>query len=513
MSLHIYDSAKRSLEEFHPITPGKVGVYLCGATVQGSPHIGHIRSALAFDVLVRWLQRSGYEVTMVRNVTDIDDKILVKSAEAGKPWWAWAYTYENEFAAAYRALGVLPPTYEPRATGHVPEMIELIQEIMDRGHAYVGSEGNVYFDVNSLPDYGSLTHQAIADLSVDESEAEPDKRSPHDFALWKASKPGEPASASWQTPWGRGRPGWHLECSAMSGKYLGAEFDIHGGGIDLRFPHHENEQAQSHAAGRGFARYWMHNAWVTIEGEKMSKSLGNSLTVSNILREYPAVLIRLALGTVHYRSTVAYSPSTLKEAGAVWERLAGFVERSVDAVGEVPAEDVAAVRAHLDSSAGGAANADASSRTVGTQEDYSGVDSIAAGREAVAFPQEFVDAMDDDLNVSAALAVIHQHVTAGNNALAVHDDLEIRSEQLLVRAMLDVLGLDPLAAPWRTAGGGGSDSLREALDSLVGSVLEQRAQARAAKDWSTADALRDSLAEAGIVVEDSADGAHWKLAD
>jgi len=333
--LKIYDSATRSLRDFQPLVAGQVGIYLCGATVQGSPHIGHMRSALAFDVFARWLRRSGYEVRTVRNVTDIDDKILDKSARAGWPWWAWAYRHENEFSEAYRTLGILPPTYEPRATGHVTDMIELIARIVEAGHAYAGDPGNVYFDVASLPDYGSLTRQELANMSVDESEAEPDKRGPHDFALWKAPKPGEPATASWDSPWGRGRPGWHLECSAMAGRYLGDVFDVHGGGIDLRFPHHENEQAQSHAAGRGFARYWMHNAWVTIEGEKMSKSLGNSLTVRAVAREVPPVVLRLALGTVHYRSTVAYSPATLAEAAAVWERLSGFATRSADMVGEV----------------------------------------------------------------------------------------------------------------------------------------------------------------------------------
>ena len=455
-----------------PLQPGKVGVYLCGATVQGSPHIGHIRSALAFDVLVRWLRRSGYDVTMVRNVTDIDDKILQKSAEAGKPWWAWAYTYENEFAEAYRTLGILAPTYEPRATGHIPQMLELIQQIMDAGHAYVGAPGNVYFDVTSLRDYGSLTRQALENMNVDESDMEPDKRNPHDFALWKAPKQGEPADASWDSPWGRGRPGWHLECSAMSGRYLGDDFDIHGGGIALRFPHHENEQAQSHAAGRGFARYWMHNAWVTIEGEKMSKSLGNSLTVQNIVKDVPPVVLRFALGTVHYRSTVAYSPETLTEAAAVWDRLAGFVNRSVEAVGEVSAQHIAAL----------------------------GPDDL---------PEDFVTALDDDLNVSAGLAAIHEAVTNGNNALSERDDPAILAAQTSVRAMLDVLGLDPLAAPWR--GSSSHDDLYEALNSLVVNVLDDRAAARAQKDWARADALRDSLTNAGIVVEDSADGARWHV--
>ncbi len=471
VSLKIYDSAAHSLRDFEPLEPGRAGIYLCGATVQGTPHIGHMRSALAFDVLARWLRRSGYDVRMIRNVTDIDDKILRKSAEAGRPWWEWAYRFEREFSQAYRTLGVLPPTYEPRATGHIADQIELIQAILDAGHAYVGNPGNVYFDVASLPDYGSLTRQSLANMTVDESDVEPDKRNPHDFALWKAPKPGEPETAAWAAPWGRGRPGWHIECSAMAGRYLGETFDIHGGGIDLRFPHHENEQAQSHAAGRGFARYWMHNAWVTIEGEKMSKSLGNSLTVEAVAREVPPVILRFALGTVHYRSTVAYSPATLAEAQAVWDRLAGFVARAAE------------------------------SEEIGLDE----VASLGPDR----LPAEFTAAMDDDLNVSGALAAVHEAVTKGNTALSERDSAGVRRAQLEVRSMLDILGLDPLSPQWRS--GAGSDAVGKALDALVADMLERRAQARAAKDWATADAVRDSLSAAGVVVEDSPEGARWHV--
>lgn len=471
VSLKIYDSAAHSLRDFEPLEPGRAGIYLCGATVQGAPHIGHMRSALAFDVLARWLRRSGYDVRMIRNVTDIDDKILRKSAEAGRPWWEWAYRFEREFSQAYRTLGVLPPTYEPRATGHIADQIELIQAILDAGHAYVGDPGNVYFDVASLPDYGSLTRQSLANMTVDESEVEPDKRNPHDFALWKAPKPGEPETAAWAAPWGRGRPGWHIECSAMAGRYLGETFDIHGGGIDLRFPHHENERAQSHAAGRGFARYWMHNAWVTIEGEKMSKSLGNSLTVEAVAREVPPVILRFALGTVHYRSTVAYSPATLAEAQAVWDRLAGFVARAAEAE-EIGLDEV-----------------------------------VSLGPDRL--PAEFTAAMDDDLNVSGALAAVHEAVTKGNTALSERDPAGVRRAQLEVRSMLDILGLDPLSPQWRS--GAGSDAVGKALDALVADMLERRAQARAAKDWATADAVRDSLSAAGVVVEDSPEGARWHV--
>ncbi|MDY5135547.1 cysteine--tRNA ligase, partial [Actinotignum timonense] len=455
MSFKIYDSSARAVRDFVPLEPGKVSVYLCGATVQGSPHIGHIRSALAFDVLVRWLRRCGNEVRLVRNVTDIDDKILDKSTQAGAPWWAWAYRFEKEFSAAYRTLGILDPTYEPRATGHIPQMITLIQEIIDAGHAYVGKPGNVYFDVASLPDYGSLTRQKLENMVVDEEGGEADKRNPHDFALWKAPKPGEPESAAWDTPWGRGRPGWHLECTAMSTHYLGKEFDIHGGGIDLRFPHHENEQAQAHAAGRNFARYWMHNAWVTVNGEKISKSLGNVISLEDVTAQVSPAVVRFALGTVHYRSTVDYSPQGLAESGAVWERLAGFVERAVAATEEVPAEEIAAV---------GPAD----------------------------LPEAFVRALDDDLNVSSGLAAIHEEVRHGNAALAERDSAGVRAAQVRVRAMLDVLGLDPLAAPWRNSSGADKATAR-ALGAVVDTMLEERAAARAAKDWARADALRDAL--------------------
>ncbi|MBS6073023.1 MAG: cysteine--tRNA ligase [Actinomyces urogenitalis] len=489
-ALRLYDSAARAVVPLAPtVTPGTVAIYLCGATVQGSPHIGHMRSGIAFDVLRRWLERCGQHVLLVRNVTDIDDKILAKSAAATPPvpWWAWAQRFEREFDAAYRALGVTPPTYEPRATGHVPQMIDLIQRLLDAGHAYVGEAGNVYFDVRSLPDYGSLTNQWVDDLATTEDESqldedvEADKRDLRDFALWKKAKPGEPADAAWDTPWGRGRPGWHLECSAMSRRYLGESFDIHGGGIDLRFPHHENEQAQSHGAGWGFARRWVHNAWVTVKGEKMSKSLGNSLVVAELLKSYDPAVLRLALGTVHYRSTVEFSEETLDSAAALWERLAGAVTRAAEV-----SDDVDAPGEQL--------------------------------RER-ALPAEYVAAMDDDLNLAGAMAVVHATLKRLNTALAASavDATEVGEAALDLRAELDVMGLDPLAEPWRSrvlgaGAAGGSDAAMSALDHLVTALIEDRAAARAAKDWARADALRDQLTAAGVVVEDGADGARWHLA-
>jgi len=470
VTLHLFDTAARALREFVPLKPGEVGIYVCGATVQASPHIGHMRSVVAFDVLTRWLTRSGLRVTMIRNVTDIEDKILEKAKAAGEPWWAWAMTHEREFRDAYDALGVIRPSYEPRATGHITDMVELMQQLVERGHAYVSGDGDVYFDVRSFPEYGEFTHQRLEDLSPSDDGESAGKRDPHDFALWKASKPGEPATASWPTPFGRGRPGWHLECSAMADRYLGETFDIHGGGLDLRFPHHENEIAQSRAAGRGFARYWLHHGWVTQSGKKMSKSLGNSLLVSAILEQTDAVVLRYVLTAAHYRSMIEYSDDTLREGQATWERLSGFVARASERVGVPTSAEVAVAE----------------------------------------LPAPFVAAMDDDLNVPAALAVVHEHVRAGNTALAGADATETRSALLAVRAMLDVLGLDPGAMPWARSGAGGRAS--SALEVLVSAELDARADARAARDFAAADAIRDRLAGAGVLVEDASDGARWSLA-
>ena len=515
LALSLYDSAARAVVPLAPTaTPGLVTIYLCGATVQGSPHIGHMRSGIAFDVLRRWLERSGQEVRLIRNVTDIDDKILTKSAAAQppEPWWAWAQRFEREFDAAYRALGVVAPTYEPRATGHIPEMIDLVQRLLDAGHAYIGESGNVYYDVRSLPGYGSLTNQRLEDLATTEDESqldddvEADKRDPRDFALWKAAKPTEPAAAAWDAPWGRGRPGWHLECSAMSRRYLGETFDIHGGGIDLRFPHHENEQAQSHGAGWGFARHWVHNAWVTIKGEKMSKSLGNSLVVAELLKRYDAAVLRLALGTVHHRSTVEFSEETLADAEALWERLSGAILRAYELTGSQP--DDAAAGSH--------------------EATPHPVDAPAEQVRARALPTEFTAAMDEDLNLAGAMAVVHATLKALNVTLAKAgssagqgtsaDQREaVIGLALDLRSQLDVLGLDPLAEPWRTGvldglGSSQGGAAMETLDRLIQHDLDERAQARAAKDWPRADALRDKLTQAGVVVEDSPSGARWHLA-
>ncbi len=518
--LNLYDTASHQVSHFVPLKPGEVGIYVCGATVQSSPHIGHIRAAVAFDIVRRWFLKLGYKVTFVRNVTDIDDKILDKAAAAGQRWWARAYYYEREFTEAYNTLGVLPPTVEPRATGHMSDMIDLIQRILDNGHGYVVTDangkptGNVYFDVASWPHYGELTHQkqtsevdeaaAVADRMgpsvdatgadkynpVDPADASPDKHDPRDFALWKAPKDTDPEDARWSTPFGVGRPGWHIECSAMSHRYLGDGFDIHGGGLDLRFPHHENEMAQTCAAGYPSAARWMHSAWVTAKGEKMSKSLGTGLSVPSVLAEHSAWVVRYALGSVQYRSMLEWSDQALVEAQAAYDRVSNFIERAGVALGGQPSrEEVTAVSA----------------------DDL---------------PADFVAAMNDDVNVSGATAAIFTAIRSGNTLLSQLADradsetakAEVREALLAVRAMLDTLGLDPLAEPWVSAGaaGGAADGTAEspehaALEALIAEQLNARAEARKAKDFAKADQIRDALTEAGIAIEDGPQGSTWSL--
>lgn len=518
--LNLYDTASHQVSHFVPLKPGEVGIYVCGATVQSSPHIGHIRAAVAFDIVRRWFLKLGYKVTFVRNVTDIDDKILDKAAAAGQRWWARAYYYEREFTEAYNTLGVLPPTVEPRATGHMSDMIDLIQRILDNGHGYVVTDadgkptGNVYFDVASWPHYGELTHQkqtsevdeaaAVADRMgpsvdatgadkynpVDPADASPDKHDPRDFALWKAPKDTDPEDARWSTPFGVGRPGWHIECSAMSHRYLGDGFDIHGGGLDLRFPHHENEMAQTRATGYPSAARWMHSAWVTAKGEKMSKSLGTGLSVPSVLAEHSAWVVRYALGSVQYRSMLEWSDQALVEAQAAYDRVSNFIERAGVALGGQPSrEEVTAVSA----------------------DDL---------------PADFVTALNDDVNVSGATAAIFTAIRSGNTLLSQLADradsetakAEVREALLAVRAMLDTLGLDPLAEPWVSAGvaGGAADGTAEspehaALEALIAEQLNARAEARKAKDFAKADQIRDALTEAGIAIEDGPQGSTWSL--
>jgi cysteinyl-tRNA synthetase len=474
VTLRLYDTASRSVREFTPLQPGRVSLYLCGATVQAPPHIGHIRSGVDFDILVRWLRASHYEVTYCRNVTDIDDKILQVAMQEEVPWWLVAERNQRAFSRAYDVLGCLPPSVEPRATGHVPEMIMLMQRLIDSGHAYA-SGGDVYFDVQSLPSYGALSGQRLDHMrAAADTEDGGAKRDPRDFALWKGAKPGEP---TWPTPWGPGRPGWHLECSAMSTKYLGATFDIHGGGLDLLFPHHENEQAQSHAAGDGFARYWVHNGLVRIGGEKMSKSLGNSLLVDQMVSRVRPAELRYFLGQAHYRSPIDYSPEALAEAATAYRRIEGFVTRAAELAG--PGLD-------------------------GTGP--AGAPNVPA--DASALPGGFIAAMDDDLGVPQALAIVHDSVRDGNAALAAGDVAGTAKYLAEVRAMLSVLALDPLAEPWAVAPGG---DLRSVVDALVSVALEQREAARARKDFAAADAIREQLQRGGVLIEDTPRGPRWEL--
>lgn len=472
--MRFYDSATSSIRDFEPVVPGEARIYYCGATVQGEPHVGHIRSALVFDQLARWMRYRGFKVTTVRNVTDIDDKILAKSVESAQPtytgehpneqWWALAYRYEKVFARAYATLGIDPPTYEPRATGHIPEMFELIQRLIDRGHAYpaLDDSGDVYFDVRSWEHYGALTRQSVDDMQ-DSTDADPrGKRDPRDFALWKGYKEGEPLTAAWDSPWGRGRPGWHLECSAMAGKYLGKRFDIHGGGLDLRFPHHENELAQSTAAGDDFANFWMHNGMVTYEGEKMSKSIGNTISPVQMLQQARPLVVRYYLGSAHYRSVLDYRPTSLEEARVAIERVEAFLAATLELMDPNPQD-----------------------RRV---------------------PQDFADALDDDMNIPRALAVLHEQTRAGNAALAAGTDASEFANA--VWAMTNVLGLISLM---NLDGSGASGAEHQALDALIHTILEQRASARAEKDWATADRMRDVLAATGITVKDGAQGSTWSL--
>ncbi|MDO8384293.1 MAG: cysteine--tRNA ligase [Microbacterium sp.] len=465
MTLRLYDTKAQQLRDFVPSDPGRVSMYVCGPTVQSGPHLGHLRGALAFDVLRGWLEHRVGPVTYVRNVTDIDDKVLA-NATPDETWWALAYRMELAFSDAYSQIGIRPPTYEPRATASIPQMQELIGRLIAEGHAYA-AEGDVYFDVRSWPAYGSLTRQSL-DAMEAAADADPrGKRDAHDFALWKGAKADEPASAIWDSPWGAGRPGWHIECSAMSRRYLGPEFDIHGGGLDLRFPHHENELAQSSAAGDAFARYWVHNGLVTVDGQKMSKSLGNFVLAEDILRAYDPLVVRYALVSAHYRSSLDITESSFAEAASALERLRTFLVRLGRARG---------------------------------RGEY--------GWFATDLPDAFVAAMDDDLGVPEALAVLHETVRAGNAALDAGDVDTATTAAIHVHTMAGILGIDPMSERWR----GHSDGAEaRALHTLVTSLIDQRAHARAGKDWAAADRIRDAVAAAGITLEDTSDGTHWSI--
>ena len=453
-ALNLYDTKSRTVAAFKPIKKGEVGIYLCGATVQAPPHIGHIRSGVNFDILRRWLIASGFNVTFVRNVTDIDDKILHKAIHEEIPWWQVAMKYERAFTDAYNALNVLPPSYEPRATGHITQMIELMQKLVDNGSAYAPGNGDVYLEVRKLKEYLTLSNQKLDDLLSSEDSDSKQKKDPRDFALWKAAKKGEP---SWPTPWGDGRPGWHLECSAMAHAYLGEAFDIHGGGLDLIFPHHENEIAQSTAAGYRFANTWMHNAWVTTSGEKMSKSLGNSLQVVEILKKVRGIELRWYLGSAHYRSMLEFSFEALSESATAFKRIESFLSRAESVLGKAP---------------------------------------------EVLIADEFAAAMNDDLAVPLGLAFISESMRIGNSA---GEDKKVLAKTAgEIRGALSILGCDPKDAAFAS-----SKSNDLAMDGLIKLALEQREAARVRKDFAAADQIRDQIAALGITVEDTSNGPRW----
>jgi cysteinyl-tRNA synthetase len=458
VALQIFDSKLQSIRAFSSLQAGKVSLYVCGPTVQSAPHVGHLRSAVAFDIVARWLRLGhGLDVRMVRNVTDIDDKILLNATEQGVDWQVLARDVEQVFNEVYESINA-NVELRPRATDHIADMIELIELLISRGHAYAAADGsgNVFFDAGSWPAYGELTNQKLDNLEG-EADASHGRKNPHDFALWKSTKANEPESAAWPSPWGSGRPGWHIECSAMTRAILGEKFDIHGGGLDLRFPHHENELAQSRAAGFEFANYWMHNGLVTVGGQKMSKSLGNGVSVPELFEQGSANAIRYWLGSAHYRTTLDYSLENIADAVGAMSRIQNFVKRA--------------------------------SATTSVDEKFS----------ADALPQPFVDAMNSDFGVPSALAALHERVRAGNAALDSGGD--VGSHLASVLAMLEVLGITVEAEA----------EVDEDFAARVGSLIEQRRNARDNKDFALADQIRDELQQMGVTIEDTPTQTTWSL--
>jgi cysteinyl-tRNA synthetase len=470
MGLAVYNTLTRRKEPFEPLEAGRVGMYVCGPTVYDHPHLGHARAAVAFDVIRRSFEFLEYRVTYVRNVTDVDDKIIARAAEEGRTPWEVAEEYTRIYDEQMTALGVRPPNVAPRATGHIQDMIRLVSELVDSGHAYTVDGGDVYFSVESFPSYGALSNRTLEDVRAGERvEPDPRKRNPLDFALWKGAKPGEP---SWTSPWGEGRPGWHIECSAMSTKYLGKTFDIHGGGQVLIFPHHENEIAQSEAAtGVPFARVWLHNGFVTIDQEKMAKSLKNFVTVRDVLADFPAPAVRTLLAGAHYRSQIDFSPHALDDGRATWDRLATFDR---NAAGALAGRDHPPEADHIEP-----------------------------------WHSKFTAAIEDDFNTPEALAVLFDLVSNGNALIERADRgdagaaRELASVHQEFDALAEVLGVSP-ARDWPQAPRGTA-----ALAPLVEYLLELREEARRAKDFAGADAIRDRLSAAGVVVEDRPAGPRW----
>ena len=456
MALELFDSKTQSLREFVPKEPGRVGMYVCGPTVQSAPHLGHLRSALVYDLLKRWLEANDLKVTMVRNVTDIDDKVLVNAQAANRDWIEFAGEVEQSFNDAYRSLGIEDPTHTPHATEHIADMIALVESLIAKGHAYQAEDGsaNVFFDTGSWSEYGELTNQKLENMEG-ESENTFGKRNVHDFALFKAHKEGEPESAAWNTPWGKARPGWHIECSAMAKHFLGESFDIHGGGLDLRFPHHENELAQSRANGDAFANFWLHNALVTIQGQKMSKSLGNGVSVEQLLEAGSWSAIRYWLSSSQYRSNLDYTPTSLSDAQSALDRISGFIKRA----------------------------------------------KLQTSSVSVPLPESFVAAMNSDLNVPGAIAVVHETVRAGNTALDSNEIETVTTCLSQVVQMVEVLGLTLEEAK----------EIDPALTQKIEELISLRAEAKASKDFAKADQIRDELTTLGVTLEDLPNQTIWSI--
>lgn len=494
MSLHVYNTLERKKVPFIPRDEGKVSIYSCGITPYDSTHLGHARQYVLWDVFRRYLEWLGYEVTYVQNYTDVDDKIIAKAQAEGVSCQAVANRYIDEYVEVMDALGVRQADKYPRVTENIPEIIELVRSLEDRGLAY-SSDGDVFFSVMAFPHYGRLSGRSADDMEAGARvEVDVRKRDPMDFALWKSAKPGEPA---WESPWGMGRPGWHIECSAMAVKYLGAGFDMHGGGMDLIFPHHENEIAQAQGGtGMEFARYWLHHGFITVNAQKMSKSSGNFASVANMLTQFNPMAIRLYLLSMHYRNPMNFSTDEVAQAQKSLDRLAGAYN-SLKKTAEVSAGEVSTSSTGV---ADGTALQEASERAM----------------------VMFRSAMDDDFNTALALAAIYDlarevnrtaalpEVKKGAPVLRAHDAYRVMGE------LMGILGLADILSAREVDGGAarrdGSSDVK-LLDGVLRMILEMRREAREAKNWALSDRIRDGLREAGIAVEDTQEGAKWRRLD
>jgi cysteinyl-tRNA synthetase len=478
-SLSLYDSKRQEKLTFKPIVDGEVSLYVCGPTVQSAPHAGHLRSALVYDLMSNWFRALGYKVKLVRNVTDIDDKILENAKQQSIDWQDLAKAMHQKFDEAYAKLAIAKADVEPLATEHIESMQNIITLLIERGHAYQATDGsaNVYFASNTWPNYGELTNQKLDDMEAGD-EAVAGKRAPHDFALWKASKAGEPETAAWPSPWGSGRPGWHIECSAMSTDALGTNFDIHGGGLDLRFPHHENELAQSRAAGFDYANYWVHNGLVNSNGTKMSKSLGNFVSAEDLFQQDARGLaVRYYLLTAHYRANLEYHDGVLAEAQANIRGIESFVKRALNLV----------------------------------HPELAQPQSFKSEFDFAALPADFVAAMNDDFNIPSALAVLHDSIRLGNTAVDSADAAASEKHIVEVVMMCKVLNVYPFDADADGKAIWPANEVSAELANRIEQLVAERSSAKAAKDFARADAIREELTNLGVTLEDSADKTNWSI--